>query len=198
MFVYCHSQKTPGKIPICKICNKEFKSRTILYRHRQTHMEKLIQCGSCHKMFSTVSQIQSHQAKLKHEKIFKCSPCLITFTSINDLKVSVRVGKSRDLAWQRHLFSNNFSHFMYLIEYFFTNSIAVLPFPSRFTSNRMSTQKRKGTEHNLRLVIRWSTSLNLTCKRIKHLEKSKPSFIFCFIFIFTKKANERTEFDQFS
>lgn len=95
LMIFFHShhlkcQKTPGKIPICKVCNKEFKSRTILYRHRQTHMEKLIQCGSCHKMFSTVSQIQSHQAKLKHEKIFKCCPCLITFTSVNDLKVNNR------------------------------------------------------------------------------------------------------------
>lgn len=90
-FYSCVTQKTPSKIPICKICNKEFKSRTILYRHRQTHMEKLIQCGSCHKMFSTVSQIQSHQAKLKHDKIFKCAPCGITFTSVNDLKVFIQI-----------------------------------------------------------------------------------------------------------
>lgn len=82
-----HQQKTPGKTPTCKVCNKEFKSRTILYRHRQTHMEKTIQCGVCQKLFSTVSQVQSHQAKLKHEKVFKCAPCNMTFTAVMDLKV---------------------------------------------------------------------------------------------------------------
>lgn len=92
-FVIFHNspwfQKTPGKIPVCKVCNKEFKSRTILYRHRQTHMEKTIQCGACQKLFSTVSQVQSHQAKLKHEKIFKCAPCNLTFTAVMELKVSL-------------------------------------------------------------------------------------------------------------
>lgn len=83
-------QKTPGKTPVCKVCNKEFKSRTILYRHRQTHMEKTIQCGVCQKMFSTVSQVQSHQAKLKHDRIIKCMPCNLTYTHVMELKVSRR------------------------------------------------------------------------------------------------------------
>lgn len=82
-------QKTPDRIPTCKICNKEFKSRTILYRHRQTHLEKCIQCGVCEKQFSTISQIQSHQAKMNHEKIIKCNHCLVTFTVTSELKVSI-------------------------------------------------------------------------------------------------------------
>lgn len=52
------------KLPICTICNKEFKSKSILYRHRQTHFDrKPSNCKICNKQFVSNYQVNAHMAQ---------------------------------------------------------------------------------------------------------------------------------------
>lgn len=49
--------------------------------------QKFIQCGHCEKRFNTIGQLQSHQTKTNHEKIYKCAHCEKVYDNPITLKV---------------------------------------------------------------------------------------------------------------
>uniref|UniRef100_A0A182WAS9 Protein krueppel n=1 Tax=Anopheles minimus TaxID=112268 RepID=A0A182WAS9_9DIPT len=88
---YQTSCPSPGrykvnKIPTCSICNKEFKSKSILYRHRQTHFEKNFECSMCEKKFSSNYQLNIHEQRHKKQKCHKCPHCDKAFFNETELK----------------------------------------------------------------------------------------------------------------
>lgn len=88
MHMRTHEQRPP-KQPTCSVCQRTFPTKTLLYRHRQTHFEqKTHQCTVCEKRFFSGYALRSHMARHRGERPYICSICLKSFYNPTDLKVS--------------------------------------------------------------------------------------------------------------
>lgn len=88
MHMRTHEQRPP-KQPTCSVCQRTFPTKTLLYRHRQTHFEqKTHQCTVCDKRFFSGYALRSHMARHRGERPYVCSNCNKSFYNPTDLKVS--------------------------------------------------------------------------------------------------------------
>lgn len=93
MHMRTHEQRPP-KQPTCSVCQRTFASKTLLYRHRQTHFEqKTHQCSVCEKRFYSGYALRSHMARHRGERPYVCSMCSKSFYNPTDLKVRRRVDR---------------------------------------------------------------------------------------------------------
>lgn len=87
MHMRTHEQRPP-KQPTCSVCQRTFPSKTLLYRHRQTHFEqKTHLCTVCDKRFYSGYALRSHMARHRGERPYICSTCGKSFYNPTDLKV---------------------------------------------------------------------------------------------------------------
>lgn len=87
MHMRTHEQRTP-KQPTCSVCQRTFSTKTLLYRHRQTHFEqKTHLCTVCDKRFYSGYALRSHMARHRGERPYVCSTCHKSFYNPTDLKV---------------------------------------------------------------------------------------------------------------
>lgn len=87
MHMRTHEQRPP-KQPTCSVCQRQFLTKTLLYRHRQTHFEqKTHQCTFCEKRFFSGYALRSHMARHRGERPYICSNCNKSFYNPTDLKV---------------------------------------------------------------------------------------------------------------
>ncbi|PZC83603.1 hypothetical protein B5X24_HaOG207586 [Helicoverpa armigera] len=77
----------PAKQPTCSVCQRTFPTKTLLYRHRQTHFEqKTHLCTVCDKRFYSAYALRSHMARHRGERPYVCSTCTKSFYNPTDLK----------------------------------------------------------------------------------------------------------------
>lgn len=71
----------------CDVCSREFKSRSNLAAHVQTHMERTrdFSCHVCGKMFYTKGALSTHMATHEDTKPFKCEFCPMAFRARGNL-----------------------------------------------------------------------------------------------------------------
>ncbi|XP_075984100.1 uncharacterized protein LOC142981848 isoform X6 [Anticarsia gemmatalis] len=84
----CYCYTIHAKQPTCSVCQRTFASKTLLYRHRQTHFEqKTHLCSVCDKRFYSGYALRSHMARHRGERPYVCSTCNKSFYNPTDLKV---------------------------------------------------------------------------------------------------------------
>ena len=81
---------------ICDICNKTYRSRSILRTHRITHgTTKPFTCEFCQQGFNSFSNLKNHRYKHTGQK-FPCDHCGKTYSSPGNLKTHISKLHSHD------------------------------------------------------------------------------------------------------
>ncbi|XP_075988026.1 uncharacterized protein LOC142984356 [Anticarsia gemmatalis] len=75
----------------CKLCNKEFKSRTSLHQHKTVHTERSrdFACHVCGKMFFTKGTLTTHLMTHEDAKRYKCEFCPMAFHARGNLHAHI-------------------------------------------------------------------------------------------------------------
>lgn len=77
---------------ICNICNKGFREKAALQKHRKIHFtRKQLSCQLCSKTFAQQSYLSKHLKRHTSDKKFMCTVCVATFKESNLLKIHMRI-----------------------------------------------------------------------------------------------------------
>jgi len=86
--IMTHNEKT---IP-CTMCEKMFKSKTLLTEHMKIHLAiKNYECEVCEKKFTTSTHLTSHRRTHTNERPYQCDICEKAFTVSNALTIHRRI-----------------------------------------------------------------------------------------------------------